>query len=114
MQRWGRKAYPGFQEPQSIDYSSQEDEKTGLVSEMEIDDTLSVNDGTFGWYGEDTLAYTRTVPAFVERNLSDFGHEVIDFQTYTWNLAHWTKLDRRIQSPVFHVGGHPWYGDKLD
>ncbi|TIB79917.1 hypothetical protein E3Q22_02199 [Wallemia mellicola] len=59
---------------------------------MEIDDTISVND----------------VPAFVERNLSDFGHEVIDFKTYTWDLSHWTNLDRRIQSPVFDVGGHPW------
>lgn len=43
----GDDAYREIQEPQSIDYSSQEDEKTGLVSEMEVDDTLSVNDGAY-------------------------------------------------------------------
>lgn len=48
------------------------------------------------------------VPSFIDRNLSDFGHDVIDFQTFTWNLSSWSKLERRIQSPIFNVGGHPW------
>ncbi|KAI6124860.1 ICP0-binding domain of ubiquitin-specific protease 7-domain-containing protein [Pisolithus croceorrhizus] len=46
--------------------------------------------------------------AFAAKHLPDLGHDVKDFQVYTWRLTNWMKLEKRITSPEFDCGGHKW------
>ncbi|KAI6131824.1 hypothetical protein EV401DRAFT_1917805 [Pisolithus croceorrhizus] len=57
-----------------------------------IDDVVSVHDHE----------------AFAAKHLPDLGHDVKDFQVYTWRLTNWKKLEKKITSPEFDCGGHKW------
>ncbi|KAI6117686.1 hypothetical protein EDD16DRAFT_995965 [Pisolithus croceorrhizus] len=46
--------------------------------------------------------------AFAAKFLPDLGHDVKDFQVYTWRLTNWKKLEKKITSPEFGCGGHNW------
>ncbi|KAF4576508.1 hypothetical protein EYR40_000746 [Pleurotus pulmonarius] len=59
---------------------------------MEIDDIVSVQDHE----------------AFAAKHMPDLGHEVKDFQVFTWRLTNWKKLEKKITSPEFECGGHKW------
>ncbi|KAI6103506.1 hypothetical protein F5141DRAFT_1189842 [Pisolithus sp. B1] len=69
------------------------DEKMNGGPPMEIiDDVVSVHDHE----------------AFAAKHLPDLGHDVKDFQVYTWRLTNWKKLEKKITSPEFDCGGHKW------
>ena len=40
--------------------------------------------------------------------MPDLGHDVKDFKVFTWPLAGWKKLDKKLTSPDFECGGHKW------
>ncbi|KAI6044456.1 ICP0-binding domain of ubiquitin-specific protease 7-domain-containing protein [Pisolithus marmoratus] len=44
--------------------------------------------------------------AFAAKHLPDLGHDVKDFQVYTWRVTNWDKL--KMTSPKFDCGGHKW------
>lgn len=69
------------------------DEKMNGGPPMEIiDDVVSVHDHE----------------AFAAKHLPDLGHDVKDFQVYTWRLSNWKKLEKKLTSPEFDCGGHKW------
>ncbi|KAB5596509.1 Ubiquitin carboxyl-terminal hydrolase [Ceratobasidium theobromae] len=69
------------------------DEKAGPSNlAMEIDEPVSVHDRE----------------AFAAKQLPDLGHEVEDFQVYTWRLTKWRQLEKKLTSPEFDCGGHRW------
>ncbi|CAE6431473.1 unnamed protein product [Rhizoctonia solani] len=69
------------------------DEKAGPSNlAMEVDEPVSVRDHE----------------AFAAKQLPDLGHEVEDFQVYTWRLTKWRQLEKKITSPEFDCGGHRW------
>jgi ubiquitin carboxyl-terminal hydrolase 7 len=41
--------------------------------------------------------------------MPDLGHDVKDFQVYTWRINRWKTLDKRLTSPDFECGGHKWW-----
>ncbi len=47
--------------------------------------------------------------AFAAKHMPDLGHEVKDFQVFTWRLTNWKKLEKKITSPEFECGGHKWF-----
>ncbi len=47
--------------------------------------------------------------AFATKNIPDLGHEVADFQVFSWKLSKWRTLDKKMTSPSFSCGGHKWY-----
>ncbi|KAI6117699.1 hypothetical protein EDD16DRAFT_1895983 [Pisolithus croceorrhizus] len=70
-----------------------DEEKMNGGPPMEIiDDVVSVHDHE----------------AFAAKHLPDLGHDVKDFQVYTWRLTNWKKLEKKITSPEFDCGGHKW------
>ncbi|KAJ7582794.1 hypothetical protein C8J56DRAFT_955745 [Mycena floridula] len=46
--------------------------------------------------------------AFAAKHMPDMGHEVKDFQVFSWRLTGWKKLDKKMTSPDFECGGHKW------
>lgn len=46
--------------------------------------------------------------AFAAKHMPELGHDVKDFQVYTWRLTNWKKLEKKITSPEFDCGGHKW------
>lgn len=42
--------------------------------------------------------------------MPDLGHEVKDFQVFSWRLPNWKKLEKKLTSPDFECGGHKWWG----
>ncbi|KAG8763667.1 hypothetical protein FRC11_014280 [Ceratobasidium sp. 423] len=69
------------------------DERAGPSNlAMEVDEPVSVRDHE----------------AFAAKQLPDLGHEVEDFQVYTWKLSKWRQLEKKITSPDFDCGGHRW------
>lgn len=50
-----------------------------------------------------------TDEAFAAKQLPDLGHEVEDFQVFTWRLSKWRQLEKKITGPEFDCGGHRWY-----
>lgn len=40
--------------------------------------------------------------------MPDMGHDIKDFQVFTWRLSSWKKLDKKLTSPEFECGGHKW------
>jgi ubiquitin carboxyl-terminal hydrolase 7 len=46
--------------------------------------------------------------AFAAKYLPDLGHDVKDFKVFTWRLANWRKLEKKLTSPEFDCGGHKW------
>lgn len=47
--------------------------------------------------------------AFAQKNMPDLGHEIEDFQIFSWRLSKWKTLDKKLTSPEFECGGHRWY-----
>ena len=47
--------------------------------------------------------------AFAAKHMPDLGHDVKDFQVFTWRLIHWKKLEKKLTSPEFDCGGHKWW-----
>ncbi|KAI6041644.1 ICP0-binding domain of ubiquitin-specific protease 7-domain-containing protein [Pisolithus marmoratus] len=45
---------------------------------------------------------------FAAKHLPNLGHDVKDFQVYTWRLTNWDELDKKTTSPEFDCGGHKW------
>ena len=41
--------------------------------------------------------------------MPDLGHDVKDFQVFTWRLNNWKKLDKKLTSAEFECGGHKWF-----
>lgn len=68
------------------------DEKQNGAPPMEIDEVVSVRDHE----------------AFAAKHMPDLGHDVKDFQVFTWRLTNWKKLDKKLTSPEFECGGHKW------
>ncbi|KDN51670.1 hypothetical protein RSAG8_00216, partial [Rhizoctonia solani AG-8 WAC10335] len=69
------------------------DEKAGASSlAMEVDEPVSVRDHE----------------AFAAKQLPDLGHEVEDFQVFSWTLTKWRQLEKKMTSPEFECGGHRW------
>lgn len=46
--------------------------------------------------------------AFAAKHMPDLGHEVKEITVYSWKLASWKKLEKKIVSPEFECGGHRW------
>lgn len=68
------------------------DEKQQPGPPMEVDEPVSVRDHE----------------AFAAKHLPDLGHDVKDFQVFTWRLDRWRNLDKKLTSPDFECGGHKW------
>ncbi|KAF8522231.1 hypothetical protein BU17DRAFT_87330 [Hysterangium stoloniferum] len=68
------------------------EEKHVSVPAMEIDEPVSVKDHE----------------AFAAKHMPDLGHDVEDFQVFTWSLTNWRKLEKKLTSPEFDCGGHKW------
>ncbi|KAJ7046714.1 hypothetical protein C8F04DRAFT_1307881 [Mycena alexandri] len=68
------------------------DEKPNGAPPMEIDEVVSVRDHE----------------AFAAKHMPELGHDVQDFQVYTWRLNNWKKLDKKLTSDEFECGGHKW------
>ncbi|KAF8894531.1 hypothetical protein BD779DRAFT_1669025 [Infundibulicybe gibba] len=68
------------------------DEKQNGAPPMEVDEVVSVRDHE----------------AFAAKHMPDIGHDVKDFQVFTWRLSNWKKLDKKLTSPEFECGGHKW------
>ncbi|KAG6911473.1 hypothetical protein DXG01_014547 [Tephrocybe rancida] len=68
------------------------DEKQNGAPPMEIDEAVSVRDHE----------------AFAAKHMPDLGHDVKDFQVFTWHLNNWKKLEKKLTSPEFDCGGHKW------
>ncbi|KAJ6502615.1 hypothetical protein C8R45DRAFT_977205 [Mycena sanguinolenta] len=68
------------------------DEKPNGAPPMEIDEVVSVRDHE----------------AFAAKHMPELGHDVKDFQVYTWRLSNWKKLDKKLTSDEFECGGHKW------
>ncbi|KAF8149278.1 hypothetical protein K438DRAFT_450625 [Mycena galopus ATCC 62051] len=49
-----------------------------------------------------------TEEAFAAKHMPELGHDVKDFQVYTWQLNNWKKLDKKFTSDEFECGGHKW------
>lgn len=41
--------------------------------------------------------------------MPDLGHDVKEFKVFSWKLANWKKLEKKITSPEFECGGHRWW-----
>ncbi|KAG6878712.1 hypothetical protein C0993_011527 [Termitomyces sp. T159_Od127] len=59
------------------------DERQNGEPPMEIDEVVSVMDHE----------------AFAAKHMPDLGHDVKDFQVFTWRLSNWKKLDKKLTSP---------------
>jgi ubiquitin carboxyl-terminal hydrolase 7 len=46
--------------------------------------------------------------AFAAKHMPDMGHDIKDFQVFTWRLHNWKKLEKKLTSPEFECGGHKW------
>ncbi|KAF8319268.1 cysteine proteinase [Clavulina sp. PMI_390] len=46
--------------------------------------------------------------AFAGKNMPDLGHEIEDFQVFTWRLTKWKTLEKKLTSQEFECGGHRW------
>ncbi len=46
--------------------------------------------------------------AFAAKHMPDLGHDVKEFKVFSWKLANWKKLEKKITSPEFECGGHKW------
>ncbi|CAG8626557.1 6372_t:CDS:10, partial [Cetraspora pellucida] len=46
--------------------------------------------------------------AIANNTMPDLGYEIEDFQYYTWQIAGWTSLEKRITGPEFEAGGWKW------
>lgn len=46
--------------------------------------------------------------AFAAKHMPELGHDVKDFQVYTWRLNNWKKLEKKLTSEEFECGGHKW------
>ncbi|OBZ75098.1 Ubiquitin carboxyl-terminal hydrolase 21 [Grifola frondosa] len=68
------------------------DEKVNGGPPMEVEEIVSVHDHE----------------AFAAKHMPDLGHDVKEFTVYTWRLANWKKLDKKLTSPEFECGGHRW------
>lgn len=86
------------------------DEKVNGGPPMEIvDDVVSVRDRPFSSLPISPHFLTRSPDeAFAAKHMPDLGHDVKDFKVYTWRLAGWKKLEKKITSPEFDCGGHRW------
>lgn len=85
------------------------DERVNGGPPMEIvDDVVSVRDRMFSVLA---IPFCLTRPldeAFAAKHMPDLGHDVKDFKVYSWRLAGWKKLEKKITSPEFDCGGHRW------
>ncbi|KAJ7285909.1 hypothetical protein C8J57DRAFT_1496609 [Mycena rebaudengoi] len=68
------------------------DEKPNGAPAMEIDEVVSVRDHE----------------AFAAKHMPELGHDIKDFQVYTWRLNNWKKLEKKLTSEEFECGGHKW------
>ncbi|KAH6918657.1 ubiquitin carboxyl-terminal hydrolase 5 [Coprinopsis sp. MPI-PUGE-AT-0042] len=68
------------------------DEKQQPGPPMEVDEPVSVRDHE----------------AFAAKHLPDLGHEVKDFQVFSWRLDRWRSLEKKLTSAEFECGGHKW------
>jgi hypothetical protein len=94
------------------------DEKQNGAPPMEIDEVVSVRDREFpvveNWRNVLTAIWCRHLTedeAFAAKHMPDLGHDVKDFQVFTWRLNNWKKLDKKLTSPEFDCGGHKWFVD---
>ncbi|KAJ7917322.1 hypothetical protein B0H13DRAFT_2443436, partial [Mycena leptocephala] len=56
----------------------------------------------------DEVVSVRDQQAFAAKHMPELGHDVKDFQVYTWQLNNWKKLDKKLTSDEFECGGHKW------
>jgi ubiquitin carboxyl-terminal hydrolase 7 len=40
--------------------------------------------------------------------MPDLGHEVADFEVFTWRIKNWKSLKKLLTSADFECGGHRW------
>ena len=85
------------------------DEKQQPGPPMEVDEPVSVRDRELNYkQGSDVAANRLVDEAFAAKHLPDLGHDVKDFQVFTWRLDRWRNLDKKLTSPDFECGGHKW------
>jgi len=88
------------------------DEKQNGAPPMEIDEVVSVQDRESSIVlSLQSLLTSVVIPAdeaFAAKHMPDLGHDVKDFQVFTWHLNNWKKLDKKLTSPEFDCGGHKW------
>jgi len=87
------------------------DEKMNGGPPMEIiEDAVSVHDRQSHIFTDKTTPFLILPPddAFAAKHMPELGHDVKDFQVYTWRLTNWKKLEKKITSPEFDCGGHKW------
>ncbi|KAH7915018.1 hypothetical protein BJ138DRAFT_1170257 [Hygrophoropsis aurantiaca] len=56
----------------------------------------------------DEVVSVRDHEAFAAKHMPDLGHDVKDFKVFSWRLANWKKLEKKLTSPDFECGGHKW------
>ena len=90
------------------------DEKANGAPPMEVEEIVSVNDRELRTrHSPVSGSHNRfSVPsdeAFAAKHMPDLGHDVKEFKVYTWKLANWKKLEKKLTSPEFECGGHKRY-----
>ena len=94
------------------------DEKANGAPPMEVEEIVSVNDReSHTCCGPSCSFNSHLFPApdeaFAAKHMPDLGHDVKEFKVYTWKLASWKKLEKKITSPEFECGGHRWYAQRM-
>jgi ubiquitin carboxyl-terminal hydrolase 7 len=90
------------------------EEKVNGGPSIDVEDNVSVRDRashtTFDAAAKslNSFPYLSLDEAFVAKHMPDTGHEVKDFKVFTWRLANWRKLEKKLTSPEFECGGHRW------
>ncbi|KAL0946992.1 hypothetical protein HGRIS_013138 [Hohenbuehelia grisea] len=73
-----------------------------------MNDTMDPLDEKHATMDIDEIVSVRDHEAFAARHMPDLGHDVKDFQVFTWRLNTWKKLEKKLTSPEFECGGHKW------
>ena len=80
------------------------DEKANGAPPMEVEEIVSVNDRELRTrHSPVSGSHNRfSVPsdeAFAAKHMPDLGHDVKEFKVYSWKLANWKKLEKKLTSP---------------
>jgi ubiquitin carboxyl-terminal hydrolase 7 len=85
------------------------DEKQQPGPPMEVDEPVSVRDREFKVNRDLNMRLiVLEDEAFAAKHLPDLGHDVKDFQVFSWRLDRWRSLEKKLTSADFECGGHKW------
>lgn len=109
-----------YVDPASAVVTPVEDGNSKPLTPMEVDEIIPVTDGEFDAVDWQRIYCERFTDlknhpdvtceegAFGLKHLADLGQDEDDFRVFHWDVGNWSKLDKRITSPIFECGGHKW------